>query len=49
MESHGVPGRINCSQEIYNKLKDKFVFEDRGEMEVKGKGIMHMFFLNDKK
>jgi class 3 adenylate cyclase len=46
MESHGVPGRINCSQDIYDKLKDKFVFEDRGEMEVKGKGIMRMFFLN---
>jgi class 3 adenylate cyclase len=49
MESHGVPGRINCSQDIYEKLKDKFIFEDRGEMEVKGKGIMRMFFLNDRK
>lgn len=49
MESHGVPGRINCSQDIYEKLKDKFIFEDRGEMEVKGKGVMHMYFLNDKK
>ena len=49
MESHGVPGRINCSQDIYEKLKDKFIFEDRGESEVKGKGIMRMFFLNDRK
>lgn len=49
MESHGVPGRINCSFDIYEKLKDKFIFEDRGESEVKGKGIMRMFFLNDKK
>ncbi len=49
MESHGVPGRINCSFDIYEKLKDKFIFEDRGESEVKEKGIMRMFFLNDKK
>lgn len=47
MESHGVPGRINCSKAIYDKLNTKFIFEDRGEMEVKGKGIMQMFFLND--
>lgn len=48
MESHGIPGRINCSQDIYEKIKDKFIFEDRGESEVKGKGIMRMFFLNGK-
>lgn len=46
MESHGVPGRINCSEIVYNLLKDKFSFEDRGEMEVKGKGIMRMHFIN---
>ncbi|MDX1961265.1 MAG: adenylate/guanylate cyclase domain-containing protein [Leptospiraceae bacterium] len=49
MESHGRPGRIHCTKEFFELTKDKFLFEDRGEMEVKGKGIMHTYFLNTKK
>ena len=45
MESHGEPGRIHCSEEVYEALKDKFVFEERGEIEVKGKGLMRTWFL----
>jgi class 3 adenylate cyclase/GAF domain-containing protein len=45
MESHGIPGRVHCSDVFYELLKDKFIFEDRGEIEVKGKGIMHTYFL----
>ncbi|MCP5513183.1 MAG: GAF domain-containing protein [Leptospiraceae bacterium] len=49
MESNGMSGRINCSIYVYEKLHDKYHFEDRGELEVKGKGPMRMFFLNGKK
>jgi class 3 adenylate cyclase len=49
MESNGFIGKINCSEYVYEKLKDKYSFEDRGEFEVKGKGIMRMYFLNKKK
>ena len=45
MESHGEKGKVNCSTRVYEILKDKFEFIDRGELEVKGKGSMRMFFL----
>ncbi|MCG6168887.1 adenylate/guanylate cyclase domain-containing protein [Leptospira sanjuanensis] len=49
MESHGEPGKINCSEATYNALKELFTFEDRGIIEVKGKGPMRTFFLLGKK
>jgi class 3 adenylate cyclase/ligand-binding sensor domain-containing protein len=45
MESHGEPGKIHVSQEVYNALKGKCMFEERGEIEVKGKGLMRTWFL----
>lgn len=45
MESHGIPGRIHCSNVFYETLKDNFLFENRGEIDIKGKGIMHTYFL----
>jgi class 3 adenylate cyclase len=38
MESHGVPGRIQVTEATYRRLRDRFQFEDRGEIEIKGKG-----------
>ncbi|ABJ79594.1 GAF domain-containing protein [Leptospira borgpetersenii serovar Hardjo-bovis] len=49
MESHGEPGKIHCSEAVYESLKNIFTFEDRGIIEVKGKGPMRTFFLLDKK
>ncbi|MCB1178936.1 MAG: GAF domain-containing protein [Leptospiraceae bacterium] len=46
MESHGMPGKIHCSEDFYLSVKDKFNFEDRGIIDVKGKGKMHTYFLN---
>jgi class 3 adenylate cyclase len=46
MESHGSPGRVHVSQTVYEKLKDKFIFEPRGTIPVKGKGEMETYFLN---
>ncbi len=45
MESHGVEDKIHVSKEVYLKLKDKFEFEDKREIQVKGKGLMETYFL----
>ncbi|MBD1207132.1 MAG: adenylate cyclase [Ignavibacteria bacterium] len=45
MESHSDAGKIHVSEEVFEALKEKFVFEERGEMEVKGKGVMRTWFL----
>ncbi|MGH0146957.1 UNVERIFIED_CONTAM: hypothetical protein FKN15_051253 [Acipenser sinensis] len=46
MESHGLPDKIHLSPSAYGALKDKgFECIDRGEIEVKGKGKMHTYFL----
>jgi len=47
MESHGLPGRIQVSEDFKNALTNSnFFFEERGELEIKGKGIMKTYFLN---
>lgn len=45
MESTGVEGRIQVPQDVYEKLKGDFVFEERGEIAVKGKGLLRTWFL----
>lgn len=45
MESNSEPMRINISQNTYDLVKDKFKLIDRGEIAVKGKGVMNMYFL----
>lgn len=49
MESQGVPGSIQVSAEMWEKLKDKYVFEERGLLEIKGKGKMITYWLKGKK
>jgi adenylate cyclase len=48
MESHGEPSKIHVTEVVYERLKDTFTFEDRGEIEVKGKGLMKTYFLTGK-
>ena len=48
MESSGLPGRIQVSRETYEVLKDKYLFECRGEVKVKGKGKMMTYWLVDR-
>lgn len=45
MESHGLPGRIQVTGEIYERLREQYLFEERGAIEVKGKGKMTTYFL----
>ena len=45
MESHGEPSRVHVSQGTYTLLQDRYRFTDRGEMNVKGKGMQQTYFL----
>jgi class 3 adenylate cyclase len=45
MESGGVPDGIQVTRPVYEKLKDEFVFEPRGLIEVKGKGSVEAWLL----
>jgi ligand-binding sensor domain-containing protein/class 3 adenylate cyclase len=45
MESHGETGKIHCTEAVYALLKDSFAFEERGETDIKGKGVMKTYFL----
>ncbi|NES71002.1 MAG: adenylate/guanylate cyclase domain-containing protein, partial [Okeania sp. SIO2D1] len=45
MESSGEPGCIQVTQVTYELLKSKYIFEQRGEISVKGKGKMTTYWL----
>jgi adenylate cyclase len=48
MESHGLPGEIQVSEQTYELLKKSFSFEERGEIDVKGKGLMKTYLLKER-
>lgn len=45
MEANSEPGRINISENTFELIKDKFQCDYRGEIEVKNKGLMKMYFV----
>ncbi|XZN92510.1 MAG: adenylate/guanylate cyclase domain-containing protein [Microcoleus sp.] len=45
MESQGVPGGIQVTVATYERLRDKYIFEARGVLPVKGKGDMMTYLL----
>lgn len=45
MESTDQAGRIQVPQDVYDRLRDEFDFEERGDVDVKGKGVMHTWYL----
>ena len=49
MESHSEPMRINVSEATYRLTRDKFYFTERGEVPVKGKGQVKMYFVEGEK
>ena len=48
MESHGLPGQIQVTESTYTLLRDKFRFEERGSIEVKGLGRVKSYLLMEK-
>ncbi|NEO26705.1 MAG: adenylate/guanylate cyclase domain-containing protein, partial [Kamptonema sp. SIO4C4] len=49
MESQGVADMIQVTQDTYELLSDKFFFEKRGEVLVKGKGKMTTYWLRGRR
>ncbi|MDC0835243.1 adenylate/guanylate cyclase domain-containing protein [Geitlerinema sp. CS-897] len=49
MESNGIPGRIQVTEAVRDRLQDRFEFERRGKIDVKGKGETIAYFLLSRK
>ena len=49
MEQYGEAGKVNISEQTYEKVKDMFNCTFRGNIEVKNKGVFAMYFVDDKK
>jgi class 3 adenylate cyclase len=49
MESTGSPGSVQVSHETYLRIRSMYVFEDRGEIDVKGKGRMRTWLIKERK
>jgi class 3 adenylate cyclase len=45
MESHGVPGRVQVSEETYQRLRGSFTFEPRDTIDMKGLGPTMTYLL----
>jgi adenylate cyclase len=45
MESTDVEGRIQVPDNVYERLRDSFLLEERGHVDIKGKGLMHTWYL----
>ena len=41
-----MPGRIQVTGAVERRLRDRFVMTSRGEVDIKGKGLMETFFLD---
>jgi adenylate cyclase len=49
METTDSIGRIQVPEEVYRRLKDDFVLQERGVVEIKGKGVMRTWYLIGRK
>jgi class 3 adenylate cyclase/ligand-binding sensor domain-containing protein len=47
MESHGIINKVNVSEATFNVVKDFFVCQYRGKIEVKYKGELEMYFIHE--
>jgi adenylate cyclase len=45
MESQGVPGCIQVTARTWQRLRDRYRFQRRGPIQVKGKGAIDTYFL----
>lgn len=46
MESHGVAGRVQVTGTVKDRLHDRYVFEKRGPIDIKGKGPMTTYLVH---
>ncbi len=49
MESHGLTGQIQVTPSTYERLRDRYLFEERGIIQVRGKGEMPAYLLVGKR
>jgi class 3 adenylate cyclase len=49
MESTGVPDRVQVTEQMQRALAGRFDFEERGEVEIKGKGRLRTSLLAGRK
>jgi adenylate cyclase len=45
MESHGVTGEIQVTDAVYQRMREKYLFEPRGKIEIKGRGPQKTYLL----
>lgn len=46
MESNSTPGKINISETTYHEIQDEFNCQYRGEIEVKNRGSLKMYYIS---
>ncbi len=49
MESHGLTDAIQVTEAAYDRLRAEYEFEERGTIQVKGKGQMRTYLLKGRK
>jgi class 3 adenylate cyclase/tetratricopeptide (TPR) repeat protein len=49
METTCEPNKVNISESTYNLVKDKFTFEYRGNLEIKNRGKINMYYVTGSK
>ncbi len=49
METTDQVGRIQVPENVYERLRDDFILEERGEIDIKGKGVMRTWYLVSRK
>jgi class 3 adenylate cyclase len=47
METNSIPGKINLSETTYQKIKHEYACEYRGEIKVKNRGSLKMYYLKE--
>jgi guanylate cyclase len=49
MESHGLPGKIQVTERVRDRLADRYRLVERGEIDVKGRGPMRTWLLEGRR
>jgi len=49
LEGAAEPMKIHVSESVYSRLQDSYLFEERGEVDLKNRGKLRTYFLTGKK